>query len=74
MILVIQYCIASSVSHEQTGEEFGCVTGLVVVRASTIVMIRVPFAVWLNNQANIRAKNLETNKTQVASHTVVVAK
>lgn len=30
--------------------------------------------VWLNNQANMRAKNLETNTTQVASQTVVVAK
>jgi pilus assembly protein CpaB len=30
--------------------------------------------VWLNNQASMRAKNLETNKTQVASQTVVVAK
>jgi pilus assembly protein CpaB len=30
--------------------------------------------VWLNNQANMRAKNLETNKTQVASQTVVVAR
>ena len=30
--------------------------------------------VWLNNQANMRAKNLETNKTQVASQAVVVAK
>ena len=30
--------------------------------------------VWLNNQANMRAKNLETNKTQVASQTIVVAK
>jgi pilus assembly protein CpaB len=30
--------------------------------------------VWLNNQASLRAKNFETNKTQVASQTVVVAK
>jgi len=30
--------------------------------------------VWLNNQANMRAKNFETNKPQVASQTVVVAK
>jgi pilus assembly protein CpaB len=59
-------------------------TGLVAVRASTIVMIgfAVVFGllavfiaqVWLNNQASMRAKNLETNKTQVASQTVVVAK
>jgi len=54
------------------------------VRASTIVMIgfAVVFGllavfiaqVWLNNQASLRAKNFETNKTQVASQTVVVAK
>ena len=59
-------------------------TGLVAVRASTIVMIgfAVVFGllavfiaqVWLNNQASMRAKNVETNKTQVASQTVVVAK
>jgi pilus assembly protein CpaB len=59
-------------------------TGLVAVRASTIVMIgfAVVFGllavfiaqVWLNNQASLRAKNFETNKTQVASQTVVVAK
>jgi len=59
-------------------------TGLVAVRASTIVMIgfAVVFGllavfiaqVWLNNQASMRAKNLDTNKTQVASQTVVVAK
>jgi pilus assembly protein CpaB len=30
--------------------------------------------VWLNNQANVRAKNLDANKTQVAAQTVVVAK
>jgi pilus assembly protein CpaB len=30
--------------------------------------------VWLNNQANMRAKNLDANKTTVASQTVVVAK
>ena len=30
--------------------------------------------VWLNNQANMRAKNLDANKPQVASQTVVVAK
>jgi pilus assembly protein CpaB len=30
--------------------------------------------VWLNNQANMRAKNIDSNKTQVASQTVVVAK
>lgn len=30
--------------------------------------------VWLNDQATMRAKNLDTNKTQVASQTVVVAK
>ncbi len=59
-------------------------TGLVAVRASTIVMIgfAVIFGllavfiaqVWLNNQANMRAKNFETKPTQVASQTVVVAK
>jgi pilus assembly protein CpaB len=59
-------------------------TGLAAVRASTIVMIgfAVVFGllavfiaqVWLNNQASLRAKNFETNKTQVASQTVVVAK
>jgi pilus assembly protein CpaB len=58
--------------------------GFVAVRASTIVMIgfAVVFGliavfiaqVWLNNQANMRAKNLDANKTQVASQTVVVAK
>ena len=30
--------------------------------------------VWLNNKANVRAKNLDANKTQVAAQTVVVAK
>lgn len=30
--------------------------------------------VWLNNQATMRAKNLDANKRQVASQTVVVAK
>jgi pilus assembly protein CpaB len=30
--------------------------------------------VWLNNQANMRAKNIDSNKTQLASQTVVVAK
>jgi pilus assembly protein CpaB len=30
--------------------------------------------VWLNNQANMRAKNLDANKTTVATQTVVVAK
>jgi len=54
------------------------------VRASTIVMIgfAVVFGllavfiaqVWLNDQATMRAKNLDANKTQVASQTVVVAK
>ena len=58
-------------------------TGLVAVRASTIVMIgfAVVFGllavfiaqVWLNNQASLRAKNVEPAKT-VASQTVVVAK
>jgi pilus assembly protein CpaB len=57
-----------------------------VVRASTIVMIgfAVVFGliavfiaqVWLNNQANMRAKNLDANnnKPQIAAQTVVVAK
>jgi pilus assembly protein CpaB len=59
-------------------------SGLFVVRASTIVMIgfAVVFGliavfiaqVWLNNQANMRAKNLDANKTPMASQTVVVAK
>jgi pilus assembly protein CpaB len=54
------------------------------VRASTIVMIgfAVVFGllavfiaqVWLNNQANMRAKNLDANRLQMASQTVVVAK
>ena len=54
------------------------------MRAGTIVMIGFAIVfgllavfiaqVWLNNQANMRAKNLEANKTQVASQTVVVAK
>jgi pilus assembly protein CpaB len=54
------------------------------VRASTIVMIgfAVVFGllavfiaqVWLNNQANMRAKNLDANRPQMASQTVVVAK
>jgi pilus assembly protein CpaB len=56
------------------------------VRASTIVMIgfAVVFGliavfiaqVWLNNQANMRAKNLDANnnKPQIAAQTVVVAK
>jgi len=30
--------------------------------------------VWLNNQANMQAKNFEANKTPIASRTVVVAK
>jgi len=30
--------------------------------------------VWLNNQANMRAKNLDANRPQMASQTVVVAK
>jgi pilus assembly protein CpaB len=30
--------------------------------------------IWLNNQASLRAKNFEPNKTPVASQTVVVAK
>jgi pilus assembly protein CpaB len=54
------------------------------LRASTIVMIgfAVVFGVlavfiaqvWLNNQANMQAKNFETNKKPVAMQTVVVAK
>ena len=56
------------------------------MRASTIVMIgfAVVFGliavfiaqVWLNNQANMRAKNLDANnnKPQIAAQTVVVAK
>jgi pilus assembly protein CpaB len=54
------------------------------VSASTIVMIgfAVVFGllavfiaqVWLNNQANMRAKNLDANRPQMASQTVVVAK
>ncbi|MEI7804464.1 MAG: Flp pilus assembly protein CpaB [Hyphomicrobiales bacterium] len=54
------------------------------MRASTIVMIgfAVVFGLlavfisqaWLNNQADMRAKNLEANKKQVATQTVVVAK
>lgn len=54
------------------------------MRASTFVMIgfAVVFGllavfiaqVWLNNQANMRAKNTEPRPTQVASQTVVVAK
>lgn len=54
------------------------------MRASTIVMIAfaVVFGllavfiaqVWLNNQANMQAKNFEANKKQVAMQTVVVAK
>ena len=55
------------------------------MRASTIVMIgfAVVFGliavfiaqVWLNNQANVRAKNLDANnKPQIAAQTVVVAK
>jgi len=59
-------------------------SGLVAVRASTVVMIgfAVVFGllavfiaqIWLNNQASLRAKNFEPNKTPVASQTVVVAK
>jgi pilus assembly protein CpaB len=54
------------------------------VRASTIVMIgfAVVFGliavfiaqVWLNNQANMQAKNFEANKKPMATQTVVVAK
>ena len=54
------------------------------MRASTIVMIgfAVVFGllavfiaqVWLNNQANMRAKNLDANRPQMTSQTVVVAK
>ena len=78
MKLVIQYCMASSVRTNRNS------VGAFVVRASTIVMIgfAVVFGliavfiaqVWLNNQANMRAKNLDANKTPMASQTVVVAK
>ncbi|MGH6728196.1 MAG: Flp pilus assembly protein CpaB [Pseudolabrys sp.] len=54
------------------------------MRASTIVMIgfAVVFGLiavfiaqaWLNNQANMQAKNLQANKQTVAMQTVVVAK
>ena len=54
------------------------------MRASTIVMIgfAVVFGllavfiaqVWLSNQANMQAKNLEANKPAVATQTIVVAK
>jgi pilus assembly protein CpaB len=54
------------------------------VRASTIVMIgfAVVFGllavfiaqVWLNNQASMQARNMEANKQQVATRTIVVAK
>lgn len=54
------------------------------MRASTIVMIgfAVVFGllavfiaqVWLNNQANMQAKNFEANKKPVATRTIVVAK
>jgi len=54
------------------------------VRASTIVMIgfAVVFGllavfiaqVWLNNQANMQAKNFEANKKSLATKTIVVAK
>jgi pilus assembly protein CpaB len=54
------------------------------VRASTIVMIgfAVVFGLlavfiaqaWLNNQANMQAKNFEANKKPLATQTVVVAK
>lgn len=71
--------------HEQAGEEFGRVKpGLLVVRASTIVMIgfAVVFGllavfiaqIWLHNQANMRAKNSVPAPTQLASQTVVVAR
>ena len=58
--------------------------GTKTLRASTIVMIAfaVVFGllavfiaqVWLNNQANMQAKNFEANKQQVAMQTIVVAK
>jgi pilus assembly protein CpaB len=54
------------------------------VRASTIVMIgfAVVFGllavfiaqVWLNNQASMQARNMEANKQQLATRTIVVAK
>jgi len=54
------------------------------MRASTIVMIgfAVVFGLlavfiaqaWLNNQANLRAKNIDTAKPAVATQTIVVAK
>jgi pilus assembly protein CpaB len=54
------------------------------VRASTIVMIGFAAVfgllavfiaqAWLNNQADMRAKNFETDKRPVAAQTVVVAK
>ena len=54
------------------------------MRASTIVMIgfAVVFGLlavfiaqaWLNNQANMQAKNFEANKKPMAMQTVVVAK
>lgn len=54
------------------------------MRASTVVMIGFALVfgliamfvaqVWLNNQAEMRAKSLEANKKQVATQTIVVAK
>ena len=54
------------------------------MRASTVVMIgfAVVFGllavfiaqVWLNNQADMRAKNLDANKPTVATRTIVVAR
>ena len=54
------------------------------MRISTIVMIGIAavcglvavFAaqVWLNDQASMQARNLVADKTQVATHTIVVAK
>lgn len=54
------------------------------MRASTIVMVGITVVfglltvfvaqVWLNNQANLQAKNLEANKKPVAMQAVVVAK
>ncbi|HET7850429.1 MAG TPA: Flp pilus assembly protein CpaB [Pseudolabrys sp.] len=54
------------------------------MRASTIVMIGFALVfgllavfvaqVWLNNQADMRAKSLEANQKQVATQTIVVAK
>src|SRR6201999_3419734 len=86
-VLVIEYFLGPSLLRKKTREKFVFRVKQKAsspVRASTIVMIgfAVVFGllavfiaqVWLSNQANMQAKNLEANKPAVATQTIVVAK